>query len=368
MVQKSSNLTMEQLLAAHSKKAVSLHRGQEVEGTVVLIGDRELILDLGAKAEGVISKKDIPTEKLESLKTGDKLKGFVTQTESESGQVILSSYPYTPPARSGSRGSRKPDFSRFLQAQNQKSKLKGQLIEVNKGGLIVEVDRIRGFLPNSQVGFELLQKSAAAGDDMNSLTGEELTVTVIEVDSDNNRLIFSQRGEVSEEVKDKLKDFKKGQKVVGKVVAVLPFGLVVATEGVEGLVFISEVSWDKVDDLSKLFTPGQEVEANVLEPDLELGRLNLSIKQLQEDPFSKLAEKYQTDDVVGAEVTAVDGNGVSFKLKDDTPAFLPASKIDSASNYEIGTTVNMLVDSVDPRKRVVNLVPFVTSTSDLIYK
>lgn len=368
---------MEELLASQPQKLVTLHRGQEVEGEVVNISDKEIILDLGTKSEGVLSSRDIPPDKLKDLKIGDKIGAFVYLPENENGQVVLSLQRQMARPEIG-RAGRRPrgrviDWSKFIAAQNQKSKLQGSILEVNKGGLIVEVGGVRGFLPNSQVGFELLSKAGEAG--MENLIGQALTVSVIEIDTDNNKLIFSQRGQVSEEIKEKLASFKKSQKTTGKIVAILPFGLVVDVSGVEGLVFISDVSWERTDDLAKSFMVGHEIEVLVTGLDEELGRLNLSIKQLSEDPFAKVAEKYPTDEVVKGEISSVSEAGVVVKLGEiegPVPSvvegFLPASKMDPAIRYEVGKELTLLVDSVDTQRRRVNLAPFVTSTAGLIYK
>lgn len=356
--------TMEELLASQTKKVIILSRNLEVEGIVVAINDREITLDIGAKSEGVLSTRELPKEKLSSLKLGDKIKAFIVTPENESGQTVLALTYQIKQSNSGFRG-RGPNWSRFIQAQAQKSKLSGKVLEINKGGLIVEVEGSRGFLPNSQVGFELLSK---AGKGMEDLIGQTLTITVIEIDQNNNKLIFSQRGQVTDEVKVKLKEFKKDAKVKGKIVAVLPFGLVVNVEGSEGLVFISDVSWEKVEDLSKLYKAGGEVEVKVLGLDEDLGRLNLSIKQLSDDPFSVLAEKYPTDEVVKGEVISQTEAGVVFKFKDGVEGLLPSSKMESATTYEQGKSMSLLVDSVDIQRRRINLAPFITSTEGLIYK
>ncbi|MDD5416258.1 MAG: S1 RNA-binding domain-containing protein [Candidatus Daviesbacteria bacterium] len=364
---------MEELLASQVQKLKVLHRGQEIEGTVLAITGKEITLDLDSKSEGVIASRDIPDSVKLNLKIGDKLKAYVYMPENENGQVVLSSSPQSKIATSSFRGHG-INWSKFIQAQNQKSKLQGKVTEINKGGLIVEVTGVRGFLPNSQVGFELLSKSGAgplrrsdSEASMDNLIGQDLTVTVIEVNQDNNKLIFSQRGQVSEEALKKLRNFSLKQKVKGKIVAVLPFGLVVDVSGVEGLVFISDVSWEKVDDLTKQFSAGQELEILVLGLDEELGRLNLSIKHLTEDPFAKLAEDYPTDEIVKGEVTAVSEAGVTVKL-DNIEGFLPVSKMEADNKYEVGASMNFLVDSVDIGRRRINLAPFVTSTAGLIYK
>lgn len=381
---------MEELLASQTKKLTTLFRGQSIEGEVVLITDKDIILDLGAKSEGVFPKRELLDSQLNDLKMGDKLKAYVLMPENEHGQVVLSLQRSLDFARDKqarlrggkSRGGKFIDWSKFVQAQNQMSKLQGRVLEVNKGGLIVEVEGIRGFLPNSQVGFELLSKAgqgplrqSASEASLEGLIGQDLTVTVIETDQPNNKLIFSQRGQVSDDVKKRLKDFKIGQKVSGEIVAILPFGLVVSVKDrsasggdVEGLVFISDVSWERQDDLSKLFKVEDEIEVMIIGIDEELGRLNLSIKQLSEDPFGKLAQKYPADEVVKGEITAVSDAGAAVKLEGGLEGFLPASKMDQDTIYEVGKSITLLVDSVDSKRRRINLAPFRTSTAGLIYK
>lgn len=361
---------MEKLLASYSVrgKLLNVSRGEKVTGELVAKSEKELVLDIGAKAEGVLPVKDLSKEQEENLKVGDKIEAFVVMPENESGQITLSLYQST-----GSPKGGRTEWSKFQNAQNKKSKLQGKVLEINKGGLIVEAGGTRGFLPNSQVGFELLSNLKRG---LESLIGQNINVTVSEIDPNNNRLIFSQRGQVSEEAVGKIRKFKAGEKTKGKIVAVLPFGLVVnvdpsgglGTAGVEGLVFISDVSWEKIDDLAAKFEPGQEVEAQVLGIDLELGRVNLSMKHLVEDPFAKIAQNYPVDEVVKGEITGVTEAGVAAKLSDGVEGFMAAAKMDPDTKYEVGQSLSFLVDSVDSSKRRINLAPFVTSTAGLIYK
>lgn len=356
-------VTMEELLASQSKTFKTLYRGQQVEGEIVSISSNELVLDIGSKSEGIIPSRQIPQNQLTSLKVGDKLSTYVILAENDSGQTVLGLQPAQ--FKGSSRKGKGVNWAKFSQAQRQKSKLQAAVAEVNKGGLIVEVDGIRGFLPNSQVGYDTLSK---AGDGLESLIGNSLTLTVIEVDPDNNKLIFTQRGQVSEKVKDKLKEFAPGQTAQGRVVAILPFGLVVDIAGVEGLVFVSDVSWEKVEDLSSVYKVGQSIDVKVLGIDESLGRLDLSIKQLSADPFLKLLEKYPADEAVKAEVVSVSEAGVVFKLEEGVEGVLPASKMEAGKDYETGKTMTVLIDSVDAQKRRINLAPFITSTAGLIYK
>lgn len=355
-------MTMEELLASQNKTFKTLNRGQQIEGEIVAISDKEIILDLGAKSEGVLPFREIPKEKSTSLKIGDKIKVFVEMVENDNGQTSLT---YTYRVKQSTYKGRGPNWSKFAQAQAQKSQLSGKVLEINRGGLIVDVAGSRGFLPNSQVGFELLSKAAKG---MEDLIGQTITITVSEIDQNNNKLIFTQRGQVSDELKKRLSEFKKDAVLKSKVVTVLPFGLVVDVGGVEGLVFISDVAWDKIDDLSTVYQSGDEVEVKVLGADEELGRLNLSIKQLSEDPFTKIAENYPADEVVKGEVISQTEAGVVFKFADGVEGLLPTSKMEPGVNYIVGQSRQLLVDSVDNQRRRINLAPFISSTAGLIYK
>ncbi len=352
-------MSMADLLAKTETTNLKLERNQEIQGVVVFVGDKDVILDLGSKAEGVLSAKDFTDEKLASLKEGDRVSAFVIRTENESGQVVLG---LNKPVPVGKSGGHTRNWDKFITAKNKAQVLRGKATELNKGGLIVEVDGVRGFIPSSQV---TLSQAAKIDD----LVGQELQVTVIEIDPGQNRLIFSQKTVVSEETKAKLGKLKHGDKVKGKAAAILPFGVFVNLEdSLEGLVHVSEISWEKVEDPALVVKIGEEIEAVVTNVDLATGRVNLSIKQLSDDPFAKIAEKFQPEDVISGTVTKVSSAGVSLELESGVEGLIASGKIEAGTDYPIGKKVTCLVDSVDVPKRRVNLVPFVTSTKDLIYK
>lgn len=332
--------TMEELLASLPQKSLNLSRGQEVEGVVISVSNKETVLDIGTKAEGVIQGAN-------GYKVGDKIKAYVVDPENESSQVVLSLHPV---AARPTRGTRLP----------QGKVLRGKVTELNKGGALVLVEGVRGFLPNSQVGFEFLNRAK------DNIIGQEIPVVATETDAGGDRVIFSQKG-TAQGALERLQGFKNGQKVKGLVSAILPFGLVISLENVSGLVFASDASWEKIEDLNSLFKVGQEVEALVLGMDESLGRLNLSIKQLTEDPFVKISQQFTPDSTVKGEVLQVSESGVVIKLE-GIEGFLPASKMDPAVKYEAGNKLTLLIDSVDVRRRKVNLTPLVTSTAGLIYK
>lgn len=354
-------MTMADLLAKQDNKtplnkSLKLERNQEITGEIIQIGDSEIILDLGSKAEAVLPLKDFSDEQAGNLKVGDKVTAYVVRAENESGQVVLELHKTLPKGKGSNIR-----LDRFIAAQKSNQVLKGRGIEVNRGGLIVEIDKVRGFLPSS-----LVSLSQAAN--MEELIDKDIQVTVVEVDPGQNRLILSQKTNVSEDTKAKLSKLKAGDKVEGEVAAVLSFGIFVTLpEKIEGLVHVSEMSWEKVEDPATLYKVGDKVEAQITSVDSNTGRANLSIKQLASDPFKEKAKNYQPDDIVKGVVTKVTGQGVFLDVE-GVEGFIPSSKIEADQSYEMGKSLSCLVDSVDSQKRRINLAPFITSTKDLIYK
>lgn len=347
---------MADLLAKQKTRSFLPVRGQQVEGIVVSTGPHEVILDLGTKAEGILQKKDLSPEQAANLKIGDKLLTFVITPENESGQVVLGLH------KAINKGDRVGRWKKFEEAKAQEQTLVGKGIEVNKGGLIVEIAGVRGFLPSSQVSLSLASN-------LEELIGREVTVAVIEVDSSQNRLIFSQKTSLSDDVKAKLGKLTVGDIVKGEVAAVLPFGIFVSLpEGVEGLVHISELSWEREDDLAGRFRVGDEATAKIIALDQGSGRVNLSIKQLSEDPLLKKMEQLVANDITRGKVLRVTSLGIFVELPGGLEGLVPASKLEPEADYQIGDEATFLVDSVDSNKRRINLAPFITTTKGLIYK
>lgn len=355
-------MTMADLLAKNSSKFISLVRGDYINGKVVSVESSDIIIDVGSKAEGVLNKKDLPAEKLNTLKVGETLKCYVLTPESESGQVLVSLF--APSSRFlDKRGTKEKKWQKFITALDRKNTLSAQVLEINSGGLLVEVEGIRGFIPTSHISFDEIVKKGGIG----NLVGETIPVNVIEVDPGNNRLIFSSRKNITDSIKEKLKQLEIGQEVTGKIISVAPFGLLISVDGLEGTVMSREISWEE-KDFTTQFAAGQEIKVKVIGKDEALGKVNLSIRQLSEDPFEKLSQDFQTDDVVTGTVLEVSQNGLNIGLEEGLNGFLPSGKIDDVSNYQVGQKSNFLVDSVDKSRRRINLVPFITSTKGLIYK
>src|SRR5260221_4448348 len=236
------------------------------------------------------------------------------------------------------------------------------MLDVNIGGLVVEVGVVRGVVPSEQVALSQVSN-------LDELVGKDLEITVIEVDPNQNRLICSQKTSLTEEVKQTLSAIKEGEIVKGKVAAVLPFGIFVSLDnGVEGLVHVSEISWEKQEDPNSLYKIDDPIEAKVISVESGTGRVNLSIRQLAKDPFVEKAKDLQPDDVVKGKVTKITSMGVFVELESGVEGLIKSSSLGEDNKYEMDQEATFLVDTIDTQKRRIYLAPFVTSTKDLIYK
>lgn len=357
----NSPLSMADLMSA-SAPPKKLYRGQEVEGKVISVSDREVILDLGTKAEGLMSKNDLPQDKRDQVKIGDVLKSYVIAPENESGQVALTlqkELTFGTRMRNvgGKKGIDLKKWQKLFQARDQKTTVSGKVLEANKGGVVVDVDGMRGFLPTSQINL-----SKITGE----IIGQHLKLYVIEIDINDNRLVLSTRGKVDAETLAKIVKLEVGQEVLGKIVSIAPFGLIIDLNGVEGIIYSKELSWTEDANLED-FNLGEEIKAKIVSKDESTGRVNLSVRQMEEDPFTDLVKDFQPDDVVSGLIKEVTQNGVVVEL-DGVEGFVTTNKIEQGKQYVVGEKVSFTIDNIDTNKRRINLAPFLTSTKGLIYK
>lgn len=352
----ANSMTMEELLASQETKKLTVSRGQQVEGEVIAQTEGEFVLDLGVKSEGVLSKRDLTPDQIANINVGDNLTCFVQFNENDAGQVVLALQ------RTSKNVTNIGKWNRLREIKEKDETITGRGVEVNRGGLVVETSSLRGFLPASQAGIKYASS-------LENLIDQQIELKVLEVDPEQNRLIFSQKIQVSDETKQKLEKYKAGETVKGVVGGILPFGLFIKLEDeVDGLVHISEVAWEKSDNVLADYGAGQEVEAKVIGVDSENGRVNLSIRGLKSDPFADLSEKYQSDDVVKGTIVKSSPQGVIVALADGVEGVIPSENMEAGKEYKEGESITVLIDKVDTAKRKLVLAPFLTSTSGLIYK
>ncbi len=361
--------TMKDLLAQVGENFSVPHKRATVTGTISTITKRALTIDIGGKTEGIVSEKefDMARDYIATLAPGQTIEAMVMSEENMQGQVMLS-------LKQAAMDSR---WEYFTDAMQKDQVLEARGVDVNKGGLIVVVNGVRGFVPSSQFGKTLVGK-------YQTLRGKSINVKAIEVDREKNRLIFSER-HVSEadEIAQKsqaLGTVKAGEIYEGVVSGVMPFGLFVTVEvplkdeagketagQVEGLVHISEISWEKVVHPKEYHKVGDRLKIRVLGTDDRTGKLNLSIKQLSDDPWVKIGEKYEVGMSITGTVSRVEPFGVFVNVEAGIDGLIHSSKLDASTVYKKGDSVTVNVESVDPQQRRMSLSP-ISSAEGEMYK
>ncbi len=358
--------TMASLLAKNKCKIISPKPETQVDGIVVIKNTKSLVVDIGAKTEGLIIGKeyDLARDYIEKLEVGQKISVFVLDNEDNKNQILLSLRQ--------AANQQKWDF--FYEAMKNNDTLEVKGIETNKGGLIVTVSGIRGFIPSSQFGKNYLGK-------LHRLKGAIIKVKTIEVEHEKNRLIFSEKY-VSEEKELAQKNaamekVKTGDIYDGVVSGVMPFGLFITAEVpindkneiglVEGLVHISEISWEKVTHPSNYFRLGDKVQVKVLDSDPENEKLNLSIKQLTADPWLTIDERYPIGAVVTGLVSRVEQFGVFVNVESGVDGLIHNSKLDSDKKLQKGEKISVNVESIDKENKRMSLT-LITNELPINYK
>ena len=348
IVSKVKPQTMEELLKVTGYELKGLKKGQLVEGIVTDLTKKMILIDIGAKTEGVVVDKEYEAAKemMDDLKIGDTVQAYVGSPENERGQILLS-------LRQAVMDKRWELFDELIKTGDT---IEVHGLEVNKGGIIVKARGVRGFVPSSQFGREYLGKLA-------DLQNKSFVVKVIEVDREKNRLIFSEKA-VSEKAAlanqaEAIKQVKVGDALEGVVSGIMPFGVFVRANlkdlFLEGLVHISEISWEKVENPGVHFKTGDKIKVKVIGLDEKSSRLNLSVKQLSDDPWKKLAEKYPEGSKISGEVTRLASFGAFVNLEPGVDGLIHISKIPADKELKPGTKLDCFVENVDVDHRRMSL-------------
>jgi ribosomal protein S1 len=343
---------MADLLAGAQSFFRTPKKGETVVAKVSDKTRRSLLLDIGGKTEGLVVDKefDAARDYIEQLEPGDEVEAFVIATENDRGQILLSL----------KKAATDTKWDELTKAMNEGTVMEVKGLEVNKGGLIVSLDGIRGFIPTSQFGRDLVPNIA-------KMKGKKLQAKVIEVDREKNRLIFSEKhvseaSEIAERL-TALKMVKTGDTLDGVISGITHFGIFITVSvktaekesHIEGLVHISEISWEKVSDPHDFHKIGEKVQVKVLGIDEDAGKLNLSLKQLTPDPWDNIAEKYPVGTTITGKVSRVATFGVFVKLEPGVDGLIHTSKLTPDQTYDVGEDVTVVVESVDPDQRRMSL-------------
>jgi small subunit ribosomal protein S1 len=323
--------TMEELLSEQATEIRSLKHGDVVEGNVVRIDKDEILVDIGAKSEGVISNRELYGRNAETqpqLNIGDQVLVYVLQPESPEGHAVLS--------------LRRAGLERKWRAMQEQLEagaiIEAPVIDHNKGGLIVDCG-IRGFVPISQIvdfprrpqNEQPRDAAQEIAEKLQPYVGRKLRLKILEVNRKANRLILSEKVALYEERREKrdelFSSLQVGQKVKGVVRSIAPFGVFVDLGGIDGLVHKSELSWNKVNNPEAGYRVGEEVEAEVIDINHERGRISLSIRRLQPDPWSSTVADLKVGDVIDGTVTKIVNFGAFVRVRDGLEGLIHISEL-----------------------------------------
>jgi small subunit ribosomal protein S1 len=343
------DLTPDELREAIEASMKSFNEGDILEGTVVRIDRDEVLLDIGYKSEGVIPTKELSirhdVDPGQVVKVGDQVEALVLQKEDKEGRLILSK----------KRAQYERAWGRIEEVMQSGGTIKGPVIEVVKGGLILDIG-LRGFLPASLVDLRRVR-------DLHPFVGTELEAKIIELDRNRNNVVLSRRAFLEESQSEGRKKFleslQKGERRKGTVSSIVNFGAFVDLGGVDGLVHVSELSWKHVDHPSEVVQVGQEVEVEVLDVDLERERVSLSLKATQEDPWKEFERKYSAGEIIDGQVTKLVPFGAFVRVAAGIEGLVHISEISDQhietpeSVLSVGQEVRVKVIEVDvPRRRI----------------
>jgi small subunit ribosomal protein S1 len=309
--------SQEELMKAIEETIKPFDEGDIVTGTVVKIDKDETLLDIGYKSEGVIPGRELSirndVDPSQVVDIGEEIEALVLQKEDADGRLILSK----------KRAQYERAWGRIEEIKGRDGTVEGPVIEVVKGGLIVDIG-LRGFLPASLVEMRRVR-------DLQPYVGRELECRIIELDKNRNNVVLSRRKFLEESQAEQRQEFltslTKGEVRTGVVSSIVNFGAFVDLGGVDGLVHVSELSWKHVDHPSEVVEVGQEVNVEILDVNLERERVSLSLKATQEDPWRQFARSHNVGDVILGRVTKLVPFGAFVELDDAIEGLVHISEL-----------------------------------------
>lgn len=345
-----TSLSMDELLAQNDVEV--LKAGDVVEGTVTSIKKHEVWIDLGAKGVGVVLRREIGHG--QQLEQGQTVTVSVIDPELDEGHALLS-------MRRAVKDRGWEELERIFSEQD--------IVEIvpydaNRGGLLVELEGIRGFLPVSQLAAGHYPRVSGADKDeilqkLNALTSQPLRVRILDVSRKDNKLIFSEKEAVKDDMAARFADLKAGDVIEGVVTGVIDFGAFVNVDGIEGLIHISEISWERVDNPRNYVKVGDTVKAKIIAIDKD--RLSLSLKQMSEDPWLSEVKAFKKGDVVEGKITRITPFGAFVQLSPSVEALVHVSEmsddesVDPEKLFQLNEKKEFKVLDIDTENRKIAL-------------
>jgi len=335
------------------------NQGEFRKGTIATIRENEILISIGTKSEGVISGREleqIPDNERKAFQVGQEIPVFVVSPEDQNGNVVLSYM----------RAREQQDWDVVASLLEANEGYHSKIIGFNKGGLLVPIGSLHGFVPASQIS---LTRHISAGETpeqrYGKMVGEEVIVRVIEVDRERRRLILSERMALQES-RDNLKerlldDLKEGDVRTGRITSLAEFGAFVNIEGADGLVHLSEISWDRIQHPNEVLKVGDEVRVRVISIDRERKRIGLSIRQLQSDPWMEKMGALKEGMLIEGTITNLTKFGAFARIGDDIEGLIHLSELsDQRVNHpkevvKEGDVVTLRIIKIDEERHRIGL-------------
>lgn len=346
------SVTMDDLLE-NQTSVTPLATGDIVEGTVLSVKKHEVWVDLGAHGLGLVVRREIGFGQ-DELEADQPVTASVIEPEMPDGNTLLSLR----------KAVKDRGWDELIRLQQSGDVVEVKAYDANRGGLLIELEGIRGFLPVSQLSAEHYPRVAGADKDeilqkLHALIKKSLRVRLLDIDRKQNKLIFSEKEAVREDMQKRLGSLKEGDTVEGVVTGVVDFGAFVNVDGIEGLIHISEISWDRVENPSDYVKPGDRVTAKIIAIDRD--RLSLSLKQTQEDPWVREVDKYKVGDIVDGTVTRITPFGAFIQLSPAVEALVHVSELSTESGadpeevFKLHETKQFKILAIDKDARKISL-------------
>ena len=347
----SAKITMDDLLAQAGDNIKQIAAGDMVNGTVLSVRKHEALIDLGPLGVGLVPRREVGFSK--NYTVGDEVVASVVDPELDNGYSLLS-------LRKAAKDRGWDEVFAKLET--------GEIITVvpydaNRGGMLVEYEGIRGFLPVSQLSAEHYPRVGSSDKDeilqrLNTLVNKDIKVRILDADRKTNKLIFSEKEAVKEGLAERFQKMAIGDTVEGVVTGVVDFGVFVNVEGIEGLIHISEISWERVNNPADYVKVGQTVEAKIIAIDKE--RLSLSMKQLTKDPWLDEVEQFKPGEKVEGTVTRITPFGAFVQLSPAVEALVHVSELggdgtDPEKVFTLNERKEFTVLDIDKENRKISL-------------
>ena len=320
-----AKLTMDELLASADDSVKRAATGETATGKVLSMRKHEILIDLGARGVGVVPRREVSFAR--NLNIGDEVSASVIESEMGDGSILLSLR----------KAAKEKGWDEIQSRIDAAEVIEVTPFDANRGGLLAEYEGIRGFLPVSQLSAEHYPRVGSADKDeilqrLNSLVGQPMKVRILDANRKDNKLIFSEKEAVKDGLAERFAELHVGDIVKGVVTGVVDFGAFVNVDGVEGLIHISEISWERVNNPADYVKVGETVEAKIIAIDKE--RLSLSMKQLTEDPWLSEVENLKKGDEVEGTITRITPFGAFVQISSAVEALVHVSELGNGSDAD----------------------------------